>query len=109
MLYRYRWARKARFKVRVALGLVRERHRVHVIGLWQGPDGGIWGSGDALGQTDLTLVYFVDCDWCGRIGEHQDAMEALRLAFAHSPYVERGTFHRSRLSASHFQSEAHPK
>ena len=107
MLYRYRWARKARFKVRVALGLVRERHAVHVVGLWQDSDGGTWGTGDALGQTDLTLVYFVECDWCGRIGDRKDPIEALRLAFAHSPYVERGIFHRSRLGATHFQRAAH--
>lgn len=91
--------RRARFRLRTALGLINEHHRVTVIGLWCNEDG-CYGSPGVNGIPDLTLTYFVECDWCAAtIGESSDPAEAIRIAYEHSPYVDRGLFHRSRLHA----------
>jgi hypothetical protein len=92
---------KARFKVRMDLGLIPERHDVTVIGLWRNDDGWCYGNPDTNGIPDLRLVYLVECGWCAKkIGESPDPAEAIRIAYEHSPYVDRGTFHRSRLYAA---------
>ena len=93
------WVEKARFQLRSTLGLTTERHRVTVIGLWCN-DEGCYGEPEANGIPDLELRYLVQCDWCGeRLGEFTDPADAIRVAYEHSPYVDRGLFHRSKLHA----------
>lgn len=91
---------KARYRLRSALGLIRELHAVTVMGLWFGTDGGAWGTRNALGQMDLKLEFEVRCSWCGEMGVFEDPMAALRAGLRHSPYVDRGLFHRTRLHAA---------
>lgn len=70
-----------------------------MIGLWCNDDG-CYGHPNANGIPDLSLTYLVECSWCAkRIGESPDAADAIRIAYEHSPYVNRDLYHRSRVAA----------
>jgi hypothetical protein len=88
---------KVRFKVRSALGLIHEHHRVTVIASGHDQPAGVWS--EMIGPNDprWKYEYAVRCESCGQLGSYDDSREALDAAFAHSPYVDRGLFHRSRL------------
>ena len=83
------------FRIRWALGLVKEDHRVTVMGFWCN-DTGCYPGPDSNGIPDLELLYFVECYWCGELGNFIDPDEALRHAYEHSPKVDRDLFHRSQ-------------
>ena len=88
--------RRAWFRIRLTLGLIKKEHRVTVIGFWCN-DEGCYASPDANGIPDLELRYLVECYWCGALGDFADPAEAIRFAYEHSPDVDRGLFNRSRL------------
>jgi hypothetical protein len=90
------WPSGWRSWVKARLGLIKEHHAVYVLPAWVGPDGVAWLHPRANGQTDLELLYEVDCGWCGQIGWFPDPDDAFRAAFEHSPDVRRHIYDRWR-------------